>query len=97
MSYLIQPIKRERRVCGKPFLAKNYNSNYCSVECRRLMAAKKRKESKATRKSRNEAKARLENNVLEQRLDEARSKDLTYAELQIQKTLAMVREREANK
>lgn len=97
MSYLIQPIKRECRVCGKPFLAKNYNSNYCSVECRRLMAAKKRKESKATRKSRNEAKARLENNVLEQRLDEARSKDLTYAELQIQKTLAMVREREANK
>lgn len=97
MSYLIQPIKRECRVCGKPFLAKNYNSNYCSVECRRLMAAKKRKESKATRKSRNEAKARLENNVLEQRLDEARSKDLTYAQLQIQKTLAMVREREANK
>ena len=67
------------------------------AECRRLMARKKRKESKASRKSREEARTRLENNVLEQRLNEARSKDLTYAELQIQKTLAMVREREANK
>ncbi len=97
MSYLIQPIQKECKVCGRPFLAKNYNSNYCSAECRRLMARNKRKESEASRKSRAEARARLENNLLEQRLNEARSKDLTYAQLQIQKTLAMVREREANK
>lgn len=78
-------------ICGTKFTAGNYNAMYCCDECRKI--AIKRNDER--RNEKRKAIRHMENAIgkdskLDKRLEEAREKGLSYAELQKQKTLQMI-------
>ena len=89
-------VSRRCKICGAEFVGKSYNTKYCSDDCRRIAA----KEFDRQRDEREKAKRHMSKalkykpNKLDERLQEARENGLTYAELQVQKTLEKTRKGE---
>ncbi len=74
--------------CGKIFKPhpKSYRSKFC---CRKCQVESQKVKKREQRKMRN-----TQTGKLDETLEEARAKGMTYAELQIARTLAMVRDRD---
>lgn len=89
-------VRRLCKICGKDFTGRNYNTKYCSAECRVIAEREQREQYEERRKAQRHMKNALAHkpNKLDERLQEARDNGLTYAELQVQKTLASVRKGE---
>ena len=89
-------VSRRCKICGAEFVGRSFNTKYCSEECRRIAA----KEFDRQRDEREKAKRHMSKalkykaNKLDERLQEARENGLTYAELQVQKTLEKTRKGE---
>lgn len=83
-------------ICGEMFFAKTYNAKYCSDECRKIAHQSSEDKRNERRKAQRHMKNALEHkpNKLDERLQEARDNGLTYAELQVQKTLEKTRKGE---
>lgn len=79
--------------CGEYFIATSRNQKYCCEECyrrgRNLKTQMNRVHGLSKKKFAQRQMAGIKTGKLDERLDEARSKGLTYAELQKQKTLAL--------
>lgn len=81
--------------CGEFFIATERNQKYCCEECSRLGGNRRQRMARNGGQSQldfaRQQMAMIKTGKLDERLDEARAKGLTYAELQKQKTLAMCR------
>lgn len=83
--------------CGKTFETHKQNVRYCSAECRENGHDVAISRVRAERIERNKAKkgmSGIKTGKLDERLEEAREKGLSYAELQKQKTLEKIRKGE---
>lgn len=85
------------RICGRTFESSKKNVRYCSNECRErghdatvnIIRKERIERSKARR-----GMSGIQKGKLDERLEEARSKGISYADLQKQKTLEKIRKGE---
>lgn len=82
-------LEKECAYCGEKFiLYDNFHTKYCSPECKKGAATKQRNTQRST--TYQEKKKKKRKSQLDNILKEARSKGLSYADIQKQETLAMV-------
>ena len=83
--------------CGREFETMHAKARYCSEECKadaqEIRDSQKNEERKRQRAA-DKGMKKIEKGMLDKRLAEARRKGISYAELQKQKTLELIRKGE---